>query len=143
MIVKDLKPLLEIFKNHNIKYLLPNSELVPSHFHVTEIGEVNKKFIDCGGTYREQSSCLLQLWVANDEDHRLNAEKLLKIFNLTDKLNIEDLSIEVEYGEEVASQYSLVNVHVDSDNLTFQLQGKKTDCLAKDKCGVSCCGRNC
>ena len=31
-----------------IAFMLPNGKLVPSHFHVTEIGKISKHFIDCG-----------------------------------------------------------------------------------------------
>ena len=35
-----------------IGFQLPDGSLVPSHFHVTEVGKVSKHFIDCGGTLR-------------------------------------------------------------------------------------------
>ena len=35
-----------------ITFQLPNGDLVPRHFHVTEVGKVTKHFIDCGGTVR-------------------------------------------------------------------------------------------
>ena len=31
-----------------------NGELIPKHFHITEIGIISKKFIDCGGIVREE-----------------------------------------------------------------------------------------
>jgi hypothetical protein len=30
-----------------------------------------KEFIDCGGTVRSTNACVLQVWVANDVDRRL------------------------------------------------------------------------
>jgi hypothetical protein len=33
-------------------FTLPNGHQVPAHFHVTEVGQVTKHFIDCGGTVR-------------------------------------------------------------------------------------------
>ena len=39
----------ELQKLNTIAFQLPNGELVPSHFHVTEVGKVTKHFIDCGG----------------------------------------------------------------------------------------------
>jgi hypothetical protein len=36
-----------------IRFQLPNGELVPEHFHVTEVGKISKYFIDCGGTVRK------------------------------------------------------------------------------------------
>lgn len=37
-----------------LKFQLPNGELVPEHFHVTEIGKISNQFIDCGGTVRQE-----------------------------------------------------------------------------------------
>jgi hypothetical protein len=56
----------------SLHFMLPTGEFVPSHFHVTEVGRVQKSFIDCGGTRREAASCVLQLWTAHDVDHRLH-----------------------------------------------------------------------
>ena len=47
-----------------IAFQLPNGELVPRHFHVTEVGKVTKHFIDCGGTVRHQEVANFQLWNA-------------------------------------------------------------------------------
>lgn len=59
-----------------IAFVLPNGKLVPSHFHVTEIGKISKTFIDCGGTLRKEETVNFQLWEENDYDHRLHPEKL-------------------------------------------------------------------
>lgn len=120
--------------------MLPYGEFVPSHFHVTEVGRVQRNFIDCGGTHREAVSCLLQVWTANDLDHRLQAEKLAKILRLAEPvLNSEDLPVEIEYGEDVASQYFLSDAEVTPKGLLLILAGKQTECLARDKCGVGSC----
>ena len=39
-----------------LTFVLPNGSYVPPHFHLTEIGENSKKFVDCGGTIREENS---------------------------------------------------------------------------------------
>jgi len=80
-----------------IVFQLPDGDLVPSHFHVTEVGKITKRFIDCGGTVRNEEVANFQLWNADDYDHRLHPEKLLNIIELSEKfLGIEDLEIEVE-----------------------------------------------
>src|SRR3954451_9900168 len=65
-----------------IHLMLPSGEFVPAHFHVTEVGRVQKDFIDCGGTTRSTTTCVLQVWVADDRDHRLDTTKLAKIVRL-------------------------------------------------------------
>lgn len=115
-----------------ISFTLPNGTLVPSHFHVTEIGSINKRFIDCGGTLRSENVINFQLWNANDYDHRLNPEKLLSIIELSEKvLQLKDSEIEVEYQGETIQKFGL-----DFLNNSFILTTKQTDCLAKDNCGI-------
>lgn len=115
-----------------IGFQLPNGELVPSHFHVTEVGKVTKNFIDCGGTVRKEEVVNFQLWNANDYDHRLHPEKLANIIALSEKvLEIGDLEIEVEYQGNTIEKFGL-----DFDGTHFLLTTTKTDCLAKDKCGI-------
>ena len=63
-----------------VNFQLPNGTLVPEHFHVTEVGMVHKHFIDCGGKVRNEKAANFQLWNADDTDHRLKPEKLIKIF---------------------------------------------------------------
>jgi hypothetical protein len=115
-----------------IAFQLPNGELVPNHFHVTEVGKVTKHFIDCGGVERKEEVVNFQLWNANDYDHRLHPGRLLKIIELSqNKLAIEDLDIEVEYQAETIGKFGL-----DFDGTNFLLTTKQTDCLAKDSCGI-------
>lgn len=117
---------------NEIGFQLPNGELVPSHFHVTEVGKITKHFIDCGGTERNEEIVNFQLWNANDYNHRLHPEKLLNIIELSEKvLNIGDLEIEVEYQAETIGKYGL-----DFNGKNFLLINKQTDCLAKDECGI-------
>lgn len=116
-----------------IAFQLPNGDLVPRHFHVTEVGKVTKHFIDCGGTVRNEEVVNFQLWQANDYDHRLHPEKLIHIIELSQsKLGIADnLEIEVEYQGATIEKYGL-----DFNGNNFLLTTKMTDCLAKDNCGI-------
>ena len=128
---------LSEIKNHlsqlsSIAFKLSDGSLVPSHFHVTEVGKITKHFIDCGGTVRNETVVNFQLWNANDYNHRLHPEKLLDIINLSEKvLGIEDLDIEVEYQGTTIEKFGL-----EFDGTNFILTTKQTDCLAKDQCGV-------
>jgi len=115
-----------------VNFLLPNGSQVPAHFHVTEVGQVSKKYIDCGGTLREESKVTFQLWEDGDVDHRLAASKLLNIIDLAERLlSIPDLEVEVEYQGDTIGRYGL-----DFNGTDFLLTATQTDCLAKDKCGI-------
>ena len=116
-----------------IGFKLPNGNLVPSHFHVTEVGKIEKNFIDCGGTVRKENVINFQLWEAHDYDHRLHPEKLIHIIELSEKvLELEDHEVEVEYQGKTIEKYN-----VGFDGTHFLLTYKQTDCLAQDKCGVA------
>jgi len=130
MKLSEVKSVLKSLKT--IGFQLENGTLVPSHFHVTEVGKITKHFVDCGGSIRHEEVINFQLWNADDYDHRLHPEKLLKIILLSEKaLELEDLDIEVEYQENSIGKFGL-----DFDGTNFLLTTKQTDCLAKDQCGI-------
>lgn len=115
-----------------VQFRLENGTAVPEHFHVTEIGVLNKHFIDCGGTVRTEKRICFQLWTAADYDHRLQAAKLLDIIRLSEeKLGLEDAEIEVEYQGETIGKYGL-----DFNGTHFILRNTQTACLAADACGI-------
>ncbi len=116
----------------SVDFQFENGEKVPNHFHVTEIGAITKRFIDCGGVLRNDQVINFQLWTALDYDHRLAPENLNNIIKLSEeKLGLIDAEIEVEYQTETIGKYGL-NF---KDN-TFILTNTMTDCLAKDACGI-------
>ncbi len=130
MTLSEIKKILANTKT--IQFELPNGNLVPRHFHVTEVGKISKHFIDCGGTVRKEEVANFQLWNANDFDHRLHPEKLMDIIELSEKtLGLEDMEIEVEYQGQTIEKFGL-----DYDGWNFVLTAKNTDCLAKEKCNI-------
>lgn len=132
--------LLESNARAPLHVMLPSGEFVPAHFHVTEIGRVQKTFVDCGGVRRDAASCVLQVWTADDTAHRLTAGRLAQIFEIAATiLGDDDLPVVVEYGPEVAAQYFVSDVEVTPRGLLFVLVGKQTECLAPQRCGVSGC----
>ena len=131
MKINDIKKKLK--KLSAVKFILPNGKIVPKHFHITEIGLIKKKFIDCGGLEREETVVNLQLWTANDFNHRLAPKKFLDIIELyQEKLGFNDLEVEVEYQTETIGKFKL-----DFNGGAFLLINTMTDCLDKDKCGIS------
>ncbi len=128
---------LSDLKNHlstvtELNFVLPNGTAVPKHFHVTEVGQVIKHFIDCGGAVRNEKTVNFQLWEAGDFDHRLAPQKLNSIIALSEKvLGVEDAEIEVEYQSDTIGKYGL-----EFNGEEFLLTSKKTDCLASDSCGI-------
>jgi hypothetical protein len=146
MNITELKNVLELNTDRGLQFILPNQETIPAQFHITEVGHVQKNFIDCGGTRRSTSSCVLQAWVAaNDEEHALSAGQLASILKLAGKfLPSDDLEVEVEFEAPYISQFPIATAEAGADVVMFRLTTKHTDCLAKEQCGIesgnsSCC----
>lgn len=117
----------------NVRFRQTNGSFVPSHFHITEAGLASKHFIDCGGTVRKESAVTMQLWTAEDYEHRLSAEKLTGILKKAQPLiGANDLDVEIEYQSDTIGRYDIA-----FDGNHFQLVAKETDCLAKETCGVT------
>lgn len=115
-----------------LKFQLPNGKFVPSHFHITEVGNVKRNYIDCGGKLREENKINLQLWVASDTNHRLKPNNILEILQLAEKqLGYSNLELEVEYQQNTIGRYKLA-----FDGTVFQLINTQTACLAPDQCGI-------
>lgn len=130
MNLSEIKEILSTLDN--VEFQLENGTFVPEHFHVTEVGQITKHFIDCGGVISTEKVVNFQLWNADDFEHRLKPTKLLNIINLSEeKLGIEDAEIEVEYQSETIGKYDL-----SFNGKNFVLKNKKTACLAEDTCGI-------
>ena len=128
---------LSEFKNHlgtlnALNFVQPDGMAVPRHFHITEAGLSTKHFIACGGTIRTEKHISFQIWAAEDINHRLEPQKILKIIKASEKLfGDEDLEVEIEYQSESIGKYGL-----DIDGENFVLTTKHTTCLAKDHCEI-------
>lgn len=143
---KNLLAMLHNSKpNCQLRIKLPGGDHVPEHFHVTEVGQVTKRFIDCGGMVRSSDTIVLQAWVANDYQHRLDVAKLTKILTLAEwNLKIDNnLPVEIEYEgphkNQTISQFPVIGSELTEAGLILITELKHTDCLAKDKCGVEGC----
>ena len=135
MKLSELKKVLGENGDKEIRFVLPIGSKIPPHAHVTEVARIEKRFVDCGGTFRTESVCRLQVWFQNDTDHRLSAGKLLSILDKANSfLGKDDLEVDVEYEAPFISQFPIESLDVAGDSLNFQLGIKRTACLAEDKC---------
>ena len=130
----ELTALLAAFGDKTVSFVLPDGGRIPAHAHITEVGRIDREFLDCGGVLRRTSFCCLQAWVADDTDHRLSAGKLVTIIGRAlEPLRLADLPVEVEYEDGRISQFPVVSVSA-GDAVVLHLGTKHTDCLAKEIC---------
>jgi hypothetical protein len=148
MTITEFKEHLRRHPEATLRFQLPDGGLIPAHAHVTEVGRVDKTFVDCGGTVRQLNSCLLQTWVADDTDHRLTPGKLADILDRAAAiLRSEELPVEIEFEDGFVSQFPVNAVETVDDTLLFSVATKHTDCLAKELClpqpDACCSGSGC
>ncbi len=135
MSIAEFKAHLRKHPDATLRFALPDGGLVPIHAHVTEVGRVDKTFVDCGGTVREVHSCLLQTWVADDTRHRLSPGKLADILDrAAGILRSDELPVEIEHEDWPVAQFPVSSAEAEGGSLVFALVTKHTDCLAKDVC---------
>lgn len=135
MTANEFLELLRAHPDHRLALVLPDGAAVPAHFHITEVGHIAKTFLDCGGKRHRNEACLLQVWVADDLDHRLEAGKLARIFDRADEL-LPDMNLPVEFEHEAPAltQMPVSGHEVREGTIRLRLAPKHADCLAKDIC---------
>jgi hypothetical protein len=150
MLFQEFKQITQNNPAKEIKIYLPNGEIIPEHFHLTDIGTIAHNFIDCGGVVGSNSWVQIQLWVADDKDHRITTTTISKIITASEKIlqnsDSEEIVIEYQHSDS-ATKYNVVNINV-GDNIIINLGVINTTCLEIErnpntgKCGnnSSCCG---
>jgi len=135
MNTSTLLELLVAHPKHHLQFILPDGGRIPIHAHITEVGRIDKTFLDCGATVRKISNLSLQAWVAEDTDHRLPAGKLAEIIDRAAPIiGNEDLDVELEYEDGLISQFPVESGTIAETTIVFTLRSKHTDCLAKEIC---------
>lgn len=147
MKLSEFKTALDQNPGKSLAILLPSGNNLPAHFHITEVGRTEKRFVDCGGKSRHLAFASLQVWVADDVDHRLPASKLSAIIEKAgDILGTDDPELQFECQEGTIGLFSVKGSEARDGSIVFELANKQTACLALEVCvpdsqeEESCCG---
>lgn len=137
MTLCELKSLLANYPDRFFRLRLPDASAVPMSFHITEVGRVQKTFLDCGGQLRERMTCQLQVWVGEDFEHRIETGKMAGILAKAAALLPDDsVPVEIEYEDRVISQYTIETHELTDVAVILNLAHKHTECLAPELCGL-------
>ena len=127
------------------RFVLPDGNYVPAHAHITEVGHLVRKFIDCGGETGEEEKVLLQTHVGCDTEHRLRSDRFAMILELGARVLPNDrLDVEVEYDCCVVAQYPISEGRLEGEHLDLLLSRGRTQCRARERqelaANEACCG---
>lgn len=145
MKLRALKNLVRQHPATFLRFVLPDGKYVPAHAHVTEVGHVIRKFIDCGGETGQEEKVLLQAHVGRDTGHRLRSDRFDRILELGKRILPDDqLDVEVEYDCCVAAQYPIADARLEGEHLELLLNRGRTQCRALERresaANEACCG---
>ena len=129
----------------SIAFYANGKQLVPSHYHITEIKEVTTRSVDCGGRPHFDEHIEIQLWLAKQEDdgHRIGNADISKIVDLVDqKLQLNKaLPIYFEYSDafHATARYEVLGTKETDAQLLVDLSIPKTVCKPQLTNATACC----
>ena len=140
------KEFLELLNNHKDKSLLfeyrPGA-LVAANYHITEIKNITVDSVDCGAGIDFWKETIIQLWESpteKDETTFMSSFKALGILNKVNSIKpmVQDSEVKFEYSNANfhTAQLFVDDVVWNDKRIVFKLAIEKTDCKAKETCGV-------
>jgi len=138
--------LLEVLQNHQDKSLLfeyaPNL-LVGANYHITEVKHLTVDSVDCGAQTDSWKETIIQLWESPTELGKtkfMSTFKALAILKKVGKIKTyePDAEVKFEYGNATfhTAQLFVNDFEIRGTNLIIKLGVIKTDCKAKELCGL-------
>ncbi len=137
---------LSLLKEHTNKSLLfeyQPGQHVGANYHVTEVKNITIDSVDCGAGTDFWKETIIQLWESpteKDKTEFMTSNKVLSILNRVDSIKPMEKEVEVKFEYSNANFHTaqlFVNDHEISENqLLMKLGVERTDCKAKDECGV-------
>lgn len=143
MKTKELFQLLEANKDTTLLFEYAPNQLVGANYHITEVKHIKIDSVDCGANEDSWNETIIQLWESPSELGKtefMSSYKALGILNKVGKMKAYDLEAEVKFEYSNAlfhtAQLFVNDTKVQNGKLLISLAIEKTDCKAKDTCGV-------
>ncbi|MER3376149.1 MAG: DUF6428 family protein [Allomuricauda sp.] len=137
---------LSVLKQHQDKNLLfeyAPSKFVGANYHITEVKNITVDSVDCGAGTDFWKETIVQLWESpkeKDKREYMSVYKALAILNKVDRIKpmVQDAEIKFEYSNADfhTAQLFVNDFALDNNSLILKLSVQKTDCKAKETCGV-------
>ncbi len=135
--------LLEENKDTALLFEYAPNQLVGANYHLTEVKHIRIDSVDCGAGVDFWNETIIQLWESPSElgkTEYMSSFKALGILKKVGKIKPFDMQAEVkfEYGNALFHTAQLFVDHnvVRNGRLLMTLSAEKTDCKAKEACGI-------
>jgi len=143
MKTSEFLELLNAHKNKELLFEYAPGEFVGANYHITEIKNTTVDAVDCGANTDFWKETIVQLWESpteKDKTEFMTAFKALGILNKVDRIKpmVRDAEVKFEYSNNSfhTAQLFVNDVVWNDTQFVVKLAVEKTDCKAKDTCGV-------
>jgi hypothetical protein len=143
MKTQEFLKLLETHKNTALLFEYTPGKLVGANYHITEVKHISVDSVDCGAQTDAWKETVIQLWESPSEAGKteyMTAYKAKGILSKVGAMKPYDLNSEVkfEYSNPTfhTAQLFVSDFELKNNQLIIKLAIQKTDCKAKEACGV-------
>lgn len=143
MKTQEFLSLLETHKEKALLFEYAPDLLVGANYHITEVKHITVDSVDCGAQTDAWKETIIQLWESPNElgkTEYMTAFKAIAILNKVAKMKAYNLDSEakIEYSNATfhTAQLFITDYAIKNNNLIIKLAIAKTDCKAKELCGV-------
>lgn len=134
---------LEQNKDKSLLFEYAPNLLVGANYHITEVKHIVIDSVDCGSQTDSWNETIIQLWESPLEKGRteyMSTYKASAILKKVGEMKPYDLESEVKFEYSNATfhtaQLFVNDFEIQGKNLILKLAIEKTDCKAKELCGV-------
>jgi hypothetical protein len=144
MKTQEFFKLLEQNQDKSLLFEYAPNKLVGANYHITEVKHLMIDSVDCGLQTDAWKETIIQLWESPLELGKtefMSVYKVLAILKKVGKMKsyVLDAEVKFEYSNATfhTAQLFVNDFAIFKNNLILKLAIEKTDCKAKDICGVS------
>lgn len=144
MTTQELLKLLEQHQDKALMFEYAPNKWVGANYHITEVKHITVDSVDCGSQTDFWNETIIQLWESPNEIGKtefMSVYKALAILKKVGKMKpyVLDAEVKFEYSNATFNTAQLfVNEYdVIGQNLVITLAIEKTNCKAKETCGIS------
>ncbi|WP_248724357.1 DUF6428 family protein [Seonamhaeicola sp. ML3] len=143
MKTQELFNILEQNQGKSLCFEYAPNLMVGTNYHITEVKHIAVESVDCGANADSWNETIIQLWESPSEIEKTNYMSVYKALGILKKVGKMksyrlDAEVKFEYSNETfhTAQLFVNDYEIQGTNLIFKLAVEKTDCKAKETCGI-------
>jgi len=144
MKTQELFTILEEHKDKSLLFEYAPNLLVGANYHITEVKHIVVDSVDCGAQADSWKETIIQLWESPSELGKTEFMSSFKALAILKKVGtmkpyVLDSEVKFEYSNATfhTAQLFVSDFEIRGNNLIIKLAVEKTDCKAKELCGVT------